>query len=312
MGTASGNVRISKIIFTFFLFGFQVILLLSCTSKEQTSKKNETTLSSGVLKVLSDDTFKPLLGTSVEIFESLTPATKIELEYMPQEQAFSDLLNGKTDVIIAGRPLNKAEEASIKYKGLFPKVNQIASDGLVFIVSKSNSELRISEDKLAKILSGSLKTQLICDKGNSANILYLKKKFNLPKEIHNVLAAGSDSAVIEYVIKHPETIGVIGMALVSDYEDPKVKSRLSNINLLSIEYKDSTGKAVVGYPTLEELATKKYPFIREIFIINLDGSTNLGTGFANFMVSERAQRIVLKSGLLPFQLPRRELIIVND
>ena len=312
MGTASSNVRIGKIIFTFLSFIVQATLLLSCTSNEPTNKRTETTLFSGDLKVLSDDTFKPLLGTSVEIFESLTPEAKIELQYTPQEQAFSDLLNRKTDVIIAGRPLSKAEEASIKYKGLFPKVNQIASDGLVFIVSKNNPELQISEDKLAKILSGSLKIQLICDKGNSANILYLKKKFNLPKEIHNVLAAGSDSTVIEYVIKHPETIGVIGMALVSDYEDPKVKDRLSNINLLSIEYKDSTGKSVIGHPTLKGLATKKYPFIREIFIINLDGSTNLGTGFANFMVSERAQRIVLKLGLLPFQLPRREIIIVND
>ena len=310
MGAASSNVRISKITFTFFLF--QVIILISCDSKENANKKNETTLSSGVLKVIADDTFKSLLRTSVEIFEALTPAAKIELEYTPQEQAFADLLNRKTDVIIAGRPLSKAEEAIVKYKGLFPKVNKIASDGLIFIVSKNNTELQISEDKISKILSGALKTKLICDKSNSANIVYLKNKFNLPKEINNVFAAGSDSAVIEYIIKHKEAIGIIGMGLVSDYEDPKVQNRLSNIKLLSIEYKDSLGKIVIGNPTLEELATKNYPFIREIFIINLDGNTNLGTGFANFMVSERAQRIVLKSGILPFQLPRRDIIINND
>jgi phosphate transport system substrate-binding protein len=311
MESASNNVRIAKIIYSGFLFFFQVIIFLSCNNKENKSEKTENTLGSGTVKVISDPTFKPLMGTSASTFEALHPGAKINLEYQPQEKAILNLVEGKTDVVISGRPLTEAEEVRIRNRGLFLKSNKIASDGLVFIVSKENKDKQISEEKIAQILSGTLKMKLVCDQSNSSNIVYLKNRFNLSNEVQNVQAAGSDSAVIEYVIKHPEAIGIIGMALVSDLEDPKVKSRLLNINLLSILYKDSTGNAVTGHPTTEDLAIQKYPFIRDIFIINLDGNTRLGTGFANYMVSEKAQRIVLKSGLLPFQLPGRE-IIIND
>ena len=311
MGTASGNVRISKIIFTFFIYFFLLIVLISCSNKGETDHQTKTTLNSGVLKVLADDTFKPILGTSIETFETLAPDAKIEVEYTAQEKAFAALLDRKTDVIIAGRPLNKSEESVVKYKGLFPKVNRIASDGLVFLVSKESAMENISEGKIKGILEGTAKIKLICDKSSSANIMYLIQKFNLSNKVSDVEAAGSDSAVISYVADHPELscIGITGMAMVSDLDDPKVKNRLSNVKLLSIEYKDSTGKQVTGFPTLENLALKKYPFIRDIFIINLDGNTNLGTGFANFMVGETAQRIVLKSGLLPNKMPGREIMI---
>ncbi len=312
MGSTSTNVRIGKIIVGFFLILFQGVALLSCNSGEDTNKKNEvSTLGSGVLKIMADDTFKPILGTSIEVFESINPTAKVTAEYLPQEDAFQNLLKGNTDVIIAGRPLTKGEEVIVKNRGLFPKVNQIAYDGLIFIASKENADQQISEDKLTAIFSGTSKIRVVCDKNNSSNIVYLNKRLNLNNEIKGLSSVGSDSAVIEYVIKHPGSVGIIGMALVSDQDDPKVKGRLSNINLLSIEYKDSTGKPMVGHPTLKELSTKKYPFIRDIFIINLDGNTNLGTGFANFMVGEKGQRILLKSGLLPFQIPGRE-IIVND
>ncbi len=309
MESTSNNVRIDKVIIFIFLILFFAITLFSCNTDEK--KKTETTTSSGTLKIMADDTFKPLLGTSAETFEAINPNAKITLEYLPQEQAITNLLKGQTDVVIAGRSLTKDEEVIIRNKGLILKVNQIAYDGLIFIRSKENKDTVISEDKITAILSGKDKTRIVCDKSNSANIVYLKKRYNLSNEVKNVGAAGSDSAVIEYVTNHPESIGIIGMALVSDQEDPMVQKRLSGINLLLIQYKDSTGKPVIGRPTLEDLGMEKYPFIRDIFIINLDGSTKLGTGFANFIVGEKGQRIILKAGLLPFAIPGREIILNN-
>ncbi|HSZ24693.1 MAG TPA: substrate-binding domain-containing protein, partial [Cytophagaceae bacterium] len=204
---------------------------------------------------------------------------------------------------------NQFEIDNVQKAGLVPKVNQLASDALVFICSKKNPAKKISEEKIAEILKGKQDIQLVCDKSNSGNLIYLKNKFRLSGEIKQVAAAGSDSSVIEYVAGHPNAIGIIGMALVSDYDDKKVKERLSKIKLLSVQYKDSSGKLLEGYPVQEELATQNYPFIRGIFVINLDGRKNIGTGFANFMVSERGQRIILKSGLLPFYMPSRDIQI---
>jgi phosphate transport system substrate-binding protein len=294
----------------FIVLVFSASVFSACTNPA-TKKEIENTPASGTLKLLADDTFRPLLGTSIETFESINPNANIIAQYQPQEKTFSELIEGRADVIIAGRTLTKTEEEQIKKKGLQPKVNIIARDAIAFIVSKNYPDRQITRDKIGSILSGDLALQLVCDKSSSGNLIYLKDKFNLAGEIKNVAAAGSDSAVLEYIIKHPAAIGIIGMALVSDYDDIKVKERLSKVNLLTIQYKDSTGKTMEGYPVQEDLVTGKYPFIRDIFIINLDGKMNLGSGFANFLVSERGQRIVLKSGLMPFRMPTREIIISN-
>ena len=292
------------------VFCIQVFLVVSLFSCGTTAVKEEdTTHTKGVLKVMADDTFRPILGTSIETFEAIYPSTKVTISYATQEKSIDALLKGEVDFILSGRKLNKNEEAQVRNRGLFLKVNQLASDALVFIVSKENKKIDITEAELVDIVNGKHKKSLIIDKSSSSNLVYLKDKLKLPLNLTNVTAAGSDSAVIEYVSSHPEAIGIIGMALVSDQEDSKVKSRLGKIDIMTVSYKDSLGNTIKAEVSLDAIATKRYPFIRDIFIINLDGSMNLGTGFANFLVGEMGQRIILKAGLLPYQLPNREIII---
>ncbi len=293
---------------TALVLGFS-LSFFACSTEPAQQKEQQNSHTSGRLRLLSDDTFSPLLGTTIETFEAIYPNASIGIAYTSQEKAISELLEGKADVAIVGRTLSKIEQERVLKKGLQARMNRIASDALVFIVSENSKDTFITEERIKEILSGKTKTQLVCDKSSSGNLLYLKERFNQSGALQNIAAAGSDSAVIEYITTHPEAIGIIGMALVSDYDDPKVKGRLEKINLLSVQYKDSTGKQLEGYPVQEELITGKYPFIRDIFLLNLDGQKNLGTGFANFIVSERGQRIVLKSGLMPFRMPTRDIII---
>ncbi len=284
------------------------LLLFSC-SNDPASDKPVNSHTSGQLRILADDTFKPLLGTTVETFEAIYPDAGIEVVYAAQEQAIYALLEGKADLAIVGRPLTEAEAQSVYKKGLQPKVNTIASDALVFIVAKENKQTSITGEELTAILSGKMKKQLVCDKSSSGNLLYLKDTLYPTGTLQNIFAAGSDSAVIEYIATHPHAIGIIGMALVSDYDDPKVKARLQKVQLMTVLYKDSTGRTLEGYPVQEELVNGNYPFVRPIYLVNLDGQKNLGTGFANFVVSEKGQKIVLKSGLKPFRMPTRDIII---
>jgi phosphate transport system substrate-binding protein len=285
----------------------------ACDSESQketaTTPVTTTTLISGHLNVAADDTFKPLLGTTVEVFEALHPEATIAVDYQAQEKSFQELIQGKVDVVIAGRTLLPHEEAQLFENRLIPKTNQIASDALALVVSPQYPDSLIKLETLAAILQGKLSGQLVCDKSNSGNMIFLKNYFELPDRIAQVAAAGSDSAVLEYIKTHPKAIGLIGMGMISDFEDPKVKKRLSEVKVLSVQYKDSTGAEVVSYPSQDHLATDKYPFQRRIYLINLDGKTNLGTGFASFVVSQRGQRIVLKAGLMPYTLPTRQLLI---
>ena len=76
------------------------------------------------------------------------------------------------------------------------------------------------------------------------------------------------------------------------------------------QYKYEAVRELVKEGLLEE--TKEYPFIRKIYLLNYQGRTGLGMGFASFVKSEVGQRITLKSGLAPIKIPTREIRIIKN
>jgi phosphate transport system substrate-binding protein len=51
---------------------------------------------------------------------------------------------------------------------------------------------------------------------------------------------------------------------------------------------------------------------RDLYIINAQGFSGLGMGFASFVAGDIGQRIILKSGLLPVRVPGRKINIRNE
>ena len=50
----------------------------------------------------------------------------------------------------------------------------------------------------------------------------------------------------------------------------------------------------------------------DIYIINTEPRNGLATGFSSFVTSDKGQRIILKSGILPAVPPSRVINIRND
>ena len=55
----------------------------------------------------------------------------------------------------------------------------------------------------------------------------------------------------------------------------------------------------------------EYPFCRDVYIINREGRTGLGTGFAAFVAGEKGQLIILKAGMVPATQPVRMVKITK-
>jgi phosphate transport system substrate-binding protein len=62
-------------------------------------------------------------------------------------------------------------------------------------------------------------------------------------------------------------------------------------------------------PSQNNIAEGTYPLARDLYIINCQGYSGLGMGFASFVAGDIGQRIILKSGLLPVRMPGRNIII---
>ena len=52
--------------------------------------------------------------------------------------------------------------------------------------------------------------------------------------------------------------------------------------------------------------------IRTWYIVSREARAGLGTGLASFLASERGQRIILKSGLVPATMPVRLVEIRSE
>ena len=113
--------------------------------------------------------------------------------------------------------------------------------------------------------------------------------------------------VIKYVSENEGVIGVVGLNWLYR-PTPKIEKYLKNITVLNVK---GLGKADYFAPSQNNIAEGTYPLARDLFIINCQGSSGLGMGFASFVAGEIGQRIILKSGLLPIRIPGRKILIKN-
>ena len=99
-------------------------------------------------------------------------------------------------------------------------------------------------------------------------------------------------------------IGVVGINWLFQ---PKLimQETVDKVNLLSVKNLKSNEYI---YPSQDNLAAGKYPLARDLYIVNCQGYSGLGMGFASFLAGERGQRIILKSGLVPIRFPTRKII----
>jgi phosphate transport system substrate-binding protein len=98
-------------------------------------------------------------------------------------------------------------------------------------------------------------------------------------------------------------IGIVG---VNWLMQPSLKMQpiVDKVNLISVK---GIGKTAYYAPTQNNLAEGKYPLARDLYIINCQGYSGLGMGFASFIAGDIGQRIILKSGLLPIKMPGRNI-----
>jgi phosphate transport system substrate-binding protein len=115
-----------------------------------------------------------------------------------------------------------------------------------------------------------------------------------------VVAAADSRGVIEYVSKHNDAIGMIGVSWIGNREDSSQLSFLESVKLAQIECRDCTGTYVQPYQA--NIAMKRYPMVRPLYYILKENYEGLGSGFANFLIYEKGQLIFSRAYLLPTRM----------
>jgi phosphate transport system substrate-binding protein len=228
--------------------------------------------------------------------------------------AFNDLMNDTIRLIIVPRQLNKDELKEFEKWEIVPKVTKIAYDAVALIGSKDLKDSTLTLNEIKTLLSdGSVSSfknvKVVFDNNNSSTINFLKEKTGAKQLSSNCYALTSNNAVLDYIAKEKNCIGVIGVNWISDRDDTTNLSFLNSVRVMEVSANENSE---YFKPYQAYIAQKIYPLWREVYIISKEAYTGLGTGLTAFIASERGQRIVLKFGLVPATMPVRLVELINE
>lgn len=289
------------------------LLVSVLTSGCQTENRIEETVSAGEITVAVDESLRPVMEAEEMAFEIPRKYAKINSVYTSELNAIQLMLNDSARVAVVTRQLNPRErrvfeEAKLKYRSI-----KIATDAVALITNPASRDSLISVDQLRDVLSGKLtrwselgrggaseKITVVFDNGNSSNLNYLMDTLQVADRTKApVFAVKSNEEVIDFVKKNPNALGVIGVNWISDIDDPKTPRFMDQIRVMGVARNPEPEADDFYQPFQYAIALQKYPLSRHVYMITKEARRGLGTGYINYVVSDRGQRIVLKSGLLP-------------
>jgi len=291
-----------------FVFFLGLIVVFFACNQNNKPKNSDETILKGSTSVLVDETLLPIVEDQVEVFESLYDA-KIKVNSKSEAETVLALSKDTSKIAILSRKLNPEEVKVFESKKIKPRTTVFATDAIAFISNQRNKDTLIALQEVVSFLKGMPNSSikgLVFDNPNSSTVRYMNVLSGI-KELPSkgIFSFKTNEEVIQFVSENEGMIGVVG---VNWLMEPSLKMRpiVDKINILSVK---GIGKTDYFAPTQNNLAEKKYPLARDLYIINCQGYSGLGMGFASFIAGEVGQRITLKSGLLPVNMPGRNIKI---
>jgi phosphate transport system substrate-binding protein len=292
-----------------------VTLTLFQSCKQKAKNGNLERFTSDKTEFVVDESFSPIVDEELYIFKALNNDVHPVVVYGPENEAVNLLLSDSVRVAILSRDLNAQEYQALSKRNLKPVVNRFAIDAVALIVNQASNDTTITISEIKKMLNGDAKLDknIVFDNPNSGLVRYLKAlSGNREFKQKNIYALKSNKEVIRYVSEHTNAIGITGFSWLND-PDKDYADAVQKVKIVAV--KDDGGKTpsqAYFTPSQTTLALKQYPLTRNLYILNCTGSSyGLGMKFAVFLESDRGQRIILKSGLLPDAIPERKINIVG-
>ena len=273
-------------------------IVIKCNTKTE-----KETILTGTVTVMVDESLLPIIEEQKQIFENKYKAI-INLKGSSEAEIMQGLLMDSIHIAVLTKKLSIQDSLRIVKLKKKPRQTLFASDAIALIANKKANDTLVTIQEIIDFMQGkpsSIKG-LVFDNPNSSSVRYMNELAGLqttPEK--NIFSFKTNQEVIKYVSENNGMIGVVGLNWLQQNN-----VNLKNISLLSVK---SLKNDAYIYPSQNNIADKSYPLARDLYIINCQGFSGLGMGFASFVTGEIGQRIILKSGLLPFRMPGRNIMI---
>ena len=292
------------------LVGFVLLTLLFVFSCQKKNNKNQDTILEGKATIYVDESILPIVEDEQAVFETEYKA-KLHLVSKSESEVINYLFNDSARIVILTRTLSAKELKAYERKKIVPRITPFATDAIAFIRNKTTNDTLIALQDVIDFVNGKAFPNikgLIFDNANSSTARYISEISGVSvNSQRNIFSFKTNEEVLKYVAKNNGMIGVIGMNWI--FQPPlDLQETVDSINVLAVK---GIKESEYVFPSQDNLAQGKYPLARRLYIVNCQGYSGLGLGFASFLTGERGQRIILKSGLVPERIPSRKIVIRN-
>lgn len=281
------------------------MIFATACNNQPSAGDNRDTPNSGTVNISVDESFKPVIDSQIQVFESQFPNAHIKVQYKPEAECLKDLGVDSVRMVIVTRGLSEEEQDFYKKKLTYvPSFGPIAFDAIAVVVNNKSKDTVFTMQDIRSMVKGNsgYKYKVLLD-GLSATstvrfvIDSLMRKDSLSA---SVVAAKSSEGVIDYISQNDDAIGLVGVSWVGNRQDPEVLSFLQKVKIAAIECRGCTGTYVQPYQA--NIATGRYPMIRPLYYILKENYNGLGSGFKNFLIYEKGQLIFRRAFLLPARM----------
>lgn len=310
--------------------GLTLVVCLFSACKDKPKNGRTDTYSSGAIKFVSDESFSPIIDEEIEVFESIYTKAKVTPLYTNELDAVNMLMQEKTYLAITTRNFTEKEIQNLKDRRFMPVAIPLAYDGLALIVNNSNPDTIISIQNIKQILGGKVSKwnelypdsklgdiEVAFDNKQSSTVHYCVDSLldGTPINSPNIYAVKKSAEVIDFVEKHPNSIGIIGSNWLNDKRDTTNVTFKRNIKVMGVSKLHPATPESSWKPYQYYIYNGNYPLVRTIYALLNDPHHGLPWGFTNFIAADhRGQLIIHKAGLLPYRanMAVREVYINNE
>ena len=290
-------------------------LFLSCGNKPKNTKA-EQDYQKAARYFVADESFSPILNEALDVFLYKSILDTLEAKYTNEQDAVKELMALKTWLAFTTRDFTAKERQNLIDRKYLPRTIAIAYDGLAIIVNNTNPDTCITVKDFKRILKGEVSQwkdlyptsklgniDVVFDNPLSSTVRWCVdsllggKEFSAP----NIGAVNTSAAVIDYVERHNNSLGIIGSNWLNDSRDTTNVTFKKNITVMKVSKLDSATAYNSWRPYQYYIYNGNYPLVRTIYALLNEPRSGLPSNFAHFCRLPKGQLIIQKSGLLPIQ-----------
>lgn len=280
-----------------------LLFVISCTknSDSKDTKVRKETI------VYADPAYVALAQELGQVYESVNDSVNIKVVSMPENEAIEKFIQDSIQLVFTSRNIDTAEALYLNSKNKNGKGYLVAQDALAFIINENENDSVYTQSEIKQTFIINRKNKkIVFNENNSSTLNYMNQYLRPASLTSEATATRSSEDLIDYIAQNKNSIGIIGSNFFSNLDDSTANIIYSKVKLVGISVDGG-----VYYPFQADISAHKYPYIRNIYVLNNEHYYGKYSGFKNFILSPRGQRLILKSGLLPIQMPNRLLNFVK-